>query len=251
MKAHAHHIIFTVLILFTVVSGKAQSLTLRTNALYDIALIPNVGAEVNLGKQYTIGLDWFYTWFSSNNRHRYWQGYGGYLTLRKYFDFPEWLTGAPLTGHHVGVYVSALTYDLEWGSKGYQAARFGFGGGIEYGYSFKISKNIKMDLTLGLGFQDGEYKEYEPSNDHYNHYVWLATKKRHWWGPTKLEATFAWFIWGKKKPKEYKSPIENAPAATLPAIEIPEGVEKTKTEVSSVDMINSNTNDVNKKGGGL
>lgn len=176
-------------------------ITLRTNTLYDAFIIPNIGAEMQVGNGWAVQLDWFYTWFSSNNRHRYWQGYGGYVTMKRYFDFPRWNTSAPLTGHHVGIYISALTYDVEWGGKGYQASKFGFGGGVEYGYSCRVSRNMKMDFTLGLGFQDGEYKEYEPSRDHYNHYVWLATKKRHWWGPTKLEVSLAWFLGGKKKNK--------------------------------------------------
>ena len=173
---------------------------IRTNTLYDAFLIPNIGAEMQIGNDWTVQLDWFYTWFSSDNRHRYWQGYGGYLTVKKYFNF-EWITDAPMIGHHVGFYLSGLTYDVEWGGKGYQASKFGFGGGVEYGYSCHVSRNMKLDFTLGLGFQDGEYKEYEPSNDHYNHYVWLATKKRHWWGPTKLEVSLAWFLGGKKKNK--------------------------------------------------
>ncbi|MBR4269521.1 MAG: DUF3575 domain-containing protein [Prevotella sp.] len=173
---------------------------IRTNTLYDAFLIPNIGAEMQIGNDWTVQLDWFYTWFSSDNRHRYWQGYGGYVTVKKYFNF-EWITDAPMIGHHVGFYLSGLTYDVEWGGKGYQASKFGFGGGVEYGYSCHVSRNMKLDFTLGLGFQDGEYKEYEPSNDHYNHYVWLATKKRHWWGPTKLEVSLAWFLGGKKKNK--------------------------------------------------
>lgn len=175
--------------------------TLRTNTLYDAILIPNIGAELQLGKGWSIQLDWMYTWFSSDHRHRYWQGYGGYLTAKKYFEFPEWLTDAPLTGHHIGFYLSALTYDVEWGGKGYQADHFGFGGGIEYGYSCRLSRKMKLDITLGLGFQDGEYKTYEPSGDHYDHYVWTSTSKRHWWGPTKLEASLAWIFGGKKKEK--------------------------------------------------
>ena len=182
--------------------------TIRTNTLYDAYLIPNIGAELELGKGWTVQLDWHYTWFSSDRRHRYWQCYGGYLTAKKYFEFPEWITDAPLTGHHVGFYLSALTYDVEWGGKGYQADHFGFGGGVEYGYSCRLSRKMKLDITLGIGFQDGEYKTYEPSGDHYDHYVWTSTSKRHWWGPTKLEASLAWFFGGKKKCKAIETVTE-------------------------------------------
>ena len=175
---------------------------LRTNMLYDVVLIPNVGIEVYMGKRWTVGLDWFYTWFSCDNRHRYWQGYGGYLTVRRYFGQTSELCPqtSAFTGHHLGAYVLGLTYDVEWGGKGYQAARFGFGGGLEYGYSKKIGRKWCLDFSIGVGFQDGEYKEYVPMDDHY---VWQSTHKRHWFGPTKAEVSLKWLL-GVKGSKQKK-----------------------------------------------
>ena len=158
----------------------------RTNLLYDAVLIPNIGIEVSLGGRWTAGADWFYTWFSNDSRHRYWQGYGGYLTLRRYIS-------QPFTGHHIGIYALGLTYDVEWGGRGYQAARFGFGGGLEYGYSAPIGRRLCLDFSLGVGFQDGEYKKYDPVD---SHYVWHSTNKRHWWGPTKAEISLKWLLGG-------------------------------------------------------
>ena len=167
--------------------SSAIGFALRTNMLYDVALIPNVGAELYLGRQWTVGVDWFYTRLSSESNNRCWQGYGGYLTLRRYF-------GQPFTGHHVGAYALGLTYDVEFGGKGYQADHFGFGAGVEYGYSLPVSRSFILDFTLGLGFQDGEYKTYEPMD---GHYVWQSTNKRHWLGPTKAEVSLKWML-GKK-----------------------------------------------------
>ncbi|MBR7048358.1 MAG: DUF3575 domain-containing protein [Prevotella sp.] len=192
------------------INVRAPWLALKTNMLYDVCLIPNIGAEFNLGKRWTITFDWFYTWFSADNRHRYWQGYGGYLGVRKYFGSSksnqntlphrEGRGGSSFPrGHHLGLYALGLTYDVEWGGKGYQAARFGFGAGVEYGYSMRIGRRLNLDLSIGVGFQDGEYKEYVPSHDHWNHYIWLSTHKRHWWGPTKAEVSLVWVIGGNKK----------------------------------------------------
>ena len=192
-----HRVVLVVALLLVTATGKAQSFALKTNALYDLALIPNIGAEVALGKQWTVSADWMYTWFSSNNRHRYWQGYGGYLTVRRYFG-SQTSDLRPLTsafsGHHLGAYVLGLTYDVEWGGRGYQADHFGFGGGIEYGYALPVSSRLLLDFSVGIGFQDGEYKEYTPQDDHY---VWQSTHKRHWFGPTKAEVTLKWIL-GKK-----------------------------------------------------
>ena len=90
-----------------------------------------------------------------------------------------------------------LTYDVEWGGRGYQADRFGFGCGVEYGYALPVSTHLNLDFSIGLGFQDGEYKEYLPADDGTGHYVWQSTHKRHWWGPTKAEIALVW-VFGRK-----------------------------------------------------
>jgi hypothetical protein len=169
---------------------------LRTNLLYDAALIPNLGVEVNLGRQWTVGADYVGTWFSSDNRHRYWQCYGGYVTLRRYFG--SQVQQRHFTGHHIGVYGLGLTYDVEFGGRGYQAARFGFGGGVEYGWSARIARRLNIDLSIGLGFQGGKYKKYVPQD---GQYLWCATENLHWWGPTRAEVSLKWLLGGNKTKK--------------------------------------------------
>ena len=170
---------------------------LRSNLLFDAFVLPNIGIEVGLPMNFTIGADWFGTWIKSDKRHLYWQGYGGYLTLRYYFG--KEANEKPFTGHHVGIYGSILTYDIEFGGKGYQAAKPGFGGGIEYGYSLPVHPVLCIDFNIGLGFQGGEYKIYQPADDGTGHYVWRSTHKRRWWGPTKAEVSLKWLISPVKK----------------------------------------------------
>lgn len=178
-------------------------MALRTNLLYDAALIPNIGLEVALGDHFSLAADWFYTWISFDQRHIYWQTYGGYLTFRYYFGKAN--AEQRLTGHHVGIYGTALTYDVEFGGIGYQAAKFGFGGGVEYGYSLNVARNLTLDFNLGVGYQGGEYKRYMPTDDGTGHYVWLSTHKRNWIGPTKAEISLKWLITPpEKKPKAEK-----------------------------------------------
>ena len=165
---------------------------LRSNLMYDAFLLPNIGIEVGLPKNFTIGADWFGTWISSKKSDFFWQGYGGYLTLRYYFG--KQAAECPFTGHHVGIYGSCLTHDIEFGGKGYQADKFGFGGGVEYGYSLPIARCLCMDFNLGIGFQGGKYKTYQPAKDGTGHYVWLSTHRRRWWGPTKVEISLKWLI---------------------------------------------------------
>ena len=129
-----------------------------------------------------------YAWWKSDKRHDYWRTYGGELDVRKYFG--RRAKQKPLTGHHLGVYGQMLTYDFELGGTGYQS-KLSYGAGIEYGYSLPVAKRLNIDFGIGIGYLGGEYKEYEPID---GHYVWQATRQRHWFGPTKAEISLVWLI---------------------------------------------------------
>lgn len=162
----------------------------RTNMLFDAALVPNVGVEIYLGNKWTVGGNWNYSWWKKDgNTHWYEQTYGGDFEVRKYFGAKSDIK--PFTGHHFGVYYQMMTYDMETGHKGYQAAKWNYGGGISYGYAMPIGKRLNIDFSLGVGYIGGEYKEYIPID---KCYVWQATKKRRWVGPTKAEVSLVWLL---------------------------------------------------------
>ena len=172
---------------------------IKTNLLYDIFLIPNIGIEFYLGKGWSLGGSWMYAWWKKDRRHRYWRVYGGEVGLRRYFA--SHAVGRPLSGHHIGVYGQVLTYDFELGGKGYMGGRPGgslweksnYGFGLEYGYSLAIAKRLNLDFSLGVGYLGGIYYKYVPMD---NRYVWQSTRQRHWFGPTKAEVSLVWF-WGR------------------------------------------------------
>jgi hypothetical protein len=58
---------------------------LKTNLLYDAFVVPNISAEMHLGRNWSAGLGYWYTWWKTNPCHRYWRSYGGEIDIRKYF----------------------------------------------------------------------------------------------------------------------------------------------------------------------
>ena len=164
-------------------------MALRTNMLYDALAVPNAGIEFGLKNGWTVGARWMYAWWKKDSKQRYWRTYGGELGIRKYFGRKA--DGKPFRGHHLGVYGQLLTYDFEWGGRGYLGDKWNWGAGIDYGYSLPVAKRLNIDFVIGLGYLGGEYKEYLPID---GHYVWQATKQRHWWGPTKAEVSLVWLL---------------------------------------------------------
>ena len=162
---------------------------IKTNMLYDLALVPNIGVEFALGKRVSVVGNWMYSWWKSDKVNWYWRTYGGDLAVRYWFG--KAAKEKPLQGHHLGLYGQIITYDFELGGRGYLGDRWTYGGGLEYGYSLPVAKRFNIDFNLGVGYLGGEYKEYLPID---GHYVWQATKRRQYIGPTKLEISLVWLI---------------------------------------------------------
>lgn len=172
-------------------------MAVKTNLLYDAVLVPNIGVEFYLGKNWSLSTDWMYSWWSSNRKHNYWRIYGGDIELRRWWG--KAASRKPLSGHHLGVYAQTLTYDFELGGRGYMGGEPGgdifdrahWGAGIAYGYALPVAHRLNIDFSVAVGYLGGTYYEYLPEG---GCYTWQATKKRHYFGPTKLEVSLVWLI---------------------------------------------------------
>lgn len=192
-----HDTVFVERIVYWCPPCKPFYMGLKTNMLYDALLVPNIGAEFYLGKNLSIAGQWMYGWWNKNSAHRYWRIYGGEVDLRWWFG--KAAHEKPLTGHHLGIYGGALTYDFELGGAGYMGGlpgkslwdRCNYQAGVEYGYSFPVAKRLNIDFTIGIGYFGGKYIKYEPEG---NCYAWKETRMRNWFGPTKAEISLVWLL---------------------------------------------------------
>lgn len=179
-------------------------LAAKTNLLSDLALIPNVGLELHLGKGFSMEANYMHAWWHSDPYHWYWRTYGAELGFRKYFGRAT--KKNPLTGHHIGVYGQMLTYDFELGNMGIIGGKPlgditdepNYIAGLEYGYSLPVARRFNIDFSIGFGYHWGIFYEYLPID---GCYVWQTTKKRNYIGPTKAGISLVWLI-GKENINE-------------------------------------------------
>ena len=166
----------------------ASYFALKSNLLYDALLVPNLSLEASIGSGWTLGAGGMLAWWSKDAKHRYWRIYGGDLEIRKYFGTLS--KSKPLQGHHLGIYGDFLTYDFEFGPKGYQS-KATYAAGIKYGYSHPIANRLNLDFALGIGYLHSNYKTYVPRD---GCYVYQETKKQKWLGPTQAEISLVWLL---------------------------------------------------------
>ncbi|MDE6498956.1 MAG: DUF3575 domain-containing protein [Muribaculaceae bacterium] len=170
---------------------------LKTNLLYDALALPTVGAEVYLGRGWSLSGDWTYGWWDNDHSHRYWRAYGGNLGVRRWLGSRA--AAKPLTGHHVGAFAGVITYDFEFGGEGVMGGlphrtlwdRCNFVCGLEYGYSAPIARRLNLDFVIGVGYIGGKYLKYRPYG---NGYEWMSTHRLHWFGPVKAEVSLVWLL---------------------------------------------------------
>lgn len=173
------------------------AMAVKTNMLYDLLALPNVGAEVYIGRNWSVAADWMYGWWSNRGKHRYWRAYGGNIGARWWLgDNPDPSTRR---GHHLGVSAGVVTYDFEWGGTGYMGGvphgtlwdRCNYTASVEYGYALPLSRRLNLDFSIGVGYLGGRYIKYEPVGDNY---VCRATRRLNWVGPVKLEIALVWLL---------------------------------------------------------
>jgi hypothetical protein len=140
-------------------------LAVKTNLLYDAALLPNVGVEAPLGLRWSVAVYGAFSRWDTKRPHywshqvndagvegRRWLGSGAQGRLN------GWFAGAYFTG---GVYdLRLFTDDSE--DYGY-LSRWSRSAGVSGGYSLALSRRWTLEFNLKVGYLTGRYSAYNRS----------------------------------------------------------------------------------------
>ncbi len=199
-----HRIAAVLAALVTTAAAEAQNqdkipatVQLRTNTVYDLALCPNIGIEIQMNNGFAWQVDYVGAWWNNDTRHKYYSNYGLQAEMRYYIGSIK--TCHPYSGHHIGIYGQTVTYDFEFGGTGWQSPHFNdsYGAGVSYGFTLPVSKKFFFDFTAGIGFFKSKYAVYEPKRT--GGYLKTDYRRLNYFGPTKIEATIVWNITDNNK----------------------------------------------------
>jgi len=176
-------------------SNKQLYIAVKNNLLYDILLLPNLAAEVYLGKQWSLAINGNWSWWTLHKQaktewsHRI-QTAGA--EVRYWINSP-----APLHGHALGIYTTIGNYDVrlfpkDEFSKGW-LSNLSWTTGLSYAYSMPITSHLNLEFGVAGGYAGGQYHEYDFCPEH----EWWAqrtTKNRHYFGLTHVGVSLVWLI---------------------------------------------------------
>ena len=176
---------------------------ISTNMLQDLAITPNFMIEVPIGKRWSIYAEYTFPWWLTKGNNRAWQILKWDLGAR-YYPFRKFNPSDPmdiLQGHFFGLDLSAGYYDIEPKHTGYQGEFMLVG--LEYGYTWKIARNWRIDAFIGAGWMGTKFRYYS-GDENDEHLIYQHDGKLNWFGPTRLGVSIKYIIPYYRVKKEKK-----------------------------------------------
>ena len=133
--------IFVAILLMTAsMAVRAQMLAVKTNALMDVGMIPNVGIEIATGNRTSLCANGFASWNIYGNKAE---------TYGVIPEFRYWLSGNTFSRLFIGVGATFAHYDIAVARKKYNGSAYG--AGLNIGYDYWLSKHFSVEFHGGVG----------------------------------------------------------------------------------------------------
>ena len=176
-------------------------------------LIPgmNFGVEIPIGSHWSIGLDYFYPWFVSDDNLWCGEMLGWFIDGKYWFPGKnnKWGPASKLKGHAVGVYAGFGYYDYQKRTNGAQGEYLDLG--IDYTYALPVANdNLRLEFNVGLGYIYTLYRPYYPSSDYEDLIKEPGIKYRstNFIGPTRASVSLVYPITVPTKKNPYTKMVE-------------------------------------------
>lgn len=166
-------------------------LAVKTNLLYDIALMPSLEVEWRIDDRWSVAVEGDVAWWRNSTKQRFYQVAAIVPEGRYWFSARK-----PWHGHYVGLFAGGTWYDLENGGPGYRGEAFL--AGVSYGYMWPVSRSLSFEAGIGVGYAYAKYEKYRPQE---GHYLYQQTKRTNYFGPLKLKLALVWRLWDKNREK--------------------------------------------------
>lgn len=149
--------------------------TIRTNALYLAALIPDLGIEVALRDNASVILHGAYADWNWNKHERQLYFWKINPEVRHYFGLGKnFYAGAE---YHMG------KYNIRLNDSGYKGSFIG--GGLTTGYVWRLNTNLSLDFNIGLGYTHLDYDKRVLG-------IFAHSKTKNVWGPSQAGIVLNW-----------------------------------------------------------
>ncbi len=181
-------------------TGSISGQEIKTNAPLILAGTPNIGLEWKVGSQFSVNGDIFWMPYMFKKDESVFRALVGSADFRYYVKPRYYYTHSHFDGFYIGPYAMMGNYNIGLVRNGdaYNSHRYvgwGISGGVSLGYKFYISKRLRLDVNLGLGYAHLQHDEYRLGGE-FSEYPEFGVKNTvAWVGPTKFGVHLGYIIY--------------------------------------------------------
>lgn len=169
--------------------GATRAQSIKTNLPLWLTGSPNIGVEFSLGQQFTINGDVTWMPYMFKKHEEVFRVWVGSVDLRYYIRPKFYYTNNTWDGFYIGPYAMYGNFNVGFFRGGdrqsYRRDGWGVSGGVSLGYKFFLSKRLRMDVNLGVGYAHLQYDKYLLGGE-YKDYPLERKLTKMWIGPTKF-----------------------------------------------------------------
>lgn len=169
-----------------------QTMSLKTNLLFDILTGINFETEFAIKNHWSIALELVSPWWKIEKEHKYFQILN--ITIEGKYWFGKNRENRKLLGWFIGAHLGIGMFDIMSDPLKGKQGEFILSG-LSIGYAHKISPHLALEYTLGAGAYLAKYRKYFWDDYDYSLY---APTAQYWrttiFGPTRAKVSLVWLI---------------------------------------------------------
>ena len=190
---------------------------LKTNLLFDVALIPNFEIEIPIGRHWSVNGEYMFPWWLlDGDKYCLEIMAGGTRSTLLAAAIQTTEATRHTDGHFVGLYAGGGKYDLQWKTNGYQGEFF-IAAGFSYGYAHKLSRHLHLEFNIGIGLLRTDYRHYHARNN-YQTLQWQENGRYTWFGPTKAKVSLYGCLPAERKNTGRRHKMKHKYPASFPLL---------------------------------
>ena len=176
------YLLVFLIISFLCIRLNAQLIALKTDALLDCAMTPNLNVEMVIAEKSSINASVF-------GNYKPWGQKIKMIGLMPEYRF--WFNGRPMTREFIGVALLAANYDITWAKEVYNGDAVGIG--FTFGYTFRLSTYWNLECYGCFGAVYYDQKHYY-TKDNYENFGTQRNSFGYALIPFKLGVSFSYII---------------------------------------------------------
>lgn len=184
------YLLYILISLFSLSSLSSSGQAIKTNIPLILVGTPNLGFEFTVGSQFAVNIEGLWTPYMFKKSESVFRVFQTSADFRYYIKPKYYHTNNMFDGLYLGPYVMYGAYNVGFNradpvESNDRYVGWGISTGLNIGYKMYLSRSLRLDFNVGVGYAHLQYDTYRLGKEH-SEYPYKMKETKPWIGPTKF-----------------------------------------------------------------